>query len=292
MQIKCIHLVFFGIQETGISAQVPQKPRSILRLVSTLAGHTEKIDSISFSSSGDLIETSSKDGTVRFWDSKTGELKNIISGSERDEWLEKRYQAVRDKYEREKRIPTVFNGQLALAMNGEERALAISPDGQTILTSKLRESKKFFETPYYLSLWDRASGNLILTFEKLPAWMRNVHWSPNGKTIVLVGYGRYKVRLLDASSGRITATLPYSGCTSDSFFGGDNGCQTFLFNADSSLFLKATIPLKIWSSKTGKLLEQLNSARLPFEFSPVDKNLLVTAGKDETTALLWSVDAR
>lgn len=292
-QLIFIGLVFFCIQESAITAQVQsqvrQTPHVRVRLKATLSGHTQKIESISFSPDGELIATSSKDGTVRFWDSITGELKKTISGSDKDNWDEKRYEAIRDKYKIANDFPSVFTGPLKLALVDGEGTLAISPDGKSILTSKLKESNKLFDTPYFLSLWDLASGRLILTFEKLPNVMHNVHWSPDGKTIVLVGFGRYKARLLDATNGRIKAKLPYTGCDPDTFWG-DDGCQAFVFNSDSSIFLKKKEPLKLWSSKTGELLEQLDSARLPFEFCPVDKHLLVTAGKDKRTVLLWEVE--
>lgn len=93
---------------------------------------------------------------------------------------------------------------------------------------------------------------------------------------------------MDVLTGRITATLPYQTCTADSWFH-DSDCAPFSFNGDGSVFTKEKHPLKLWSSSTGQLLAELESARPPMRFSPTDNELLVTRSKDKKTALVWEV---
>jgi len=104
----------------------------------------------------------------------------------------------------------------------------------------------------------------------------------------LEGWQRTKARLLNASTGRVIAKLPYEACSRDSWFG-DSDCATFSFSADSSVFLKEKKPLQLWNAKTDELVAQLKHARPPAVFSPTARATLVTRGKDKQTALIWEV---
>ena len=267
--------------------QTQPTPQVSLQLRATLAGHTKSIDRIAFSPDGELIATSSEDGTVRLWNAHTGELKGILSDADKlkldeQEWYRnKQYSVTHD-------FPEDLTGQLREALaNGAEK-LAISPDRQKILISRIENPRKIFGRRDVLSVWDIATGRLVLTFETVPHGGNDVYWSPNGRTIVVVGGGRTKTRLLDASTGRVQARLPYGACDLGAWIG-DDGCQQFIFNADGSMFLKDKEPLKLWSANAGEFLAELKSAQPPARFSPTAKQLLVTRGKDPRTALLWEV---
>lgn len=147
----------------------------------------------------------------------------------------------------------------------------------------MRRFKKYSQT-----VWPVATGELRLTFAEIPSAILDVNWNPNGESIIVeTSSGTW---LMDVSTGRITAKLPYSRCTGDSWgLFGDPGCATFIFNADGSLFLKRKKPLKLWSSSTGQLLAELKSTGQRAEFSPTDKTVLVTSSKDKGTALLWEL---
>ena len=53
-----------------------------------LSGHTDTVCTVGFNFDGTLTLTGSYDGTVRIWDSSTGELKQALSGPEDIEWAE------------------------------------------------------------------------------------------------------------------------------------------------------------------------------------------------------------
>ena len=270
-------------------AQPPENPGQTksepeVRLKAVLKGHTKDIQELTFSADGKLIATISDDRTIRLWDPVTAELQGILSGEDRSKWLQQQQRQRSAKND----FDPVFVGDLKSELDSGARTLGLSPDSRMVLTTKIKPGG-VYRHAHALQLWDLATGNLALNFEELSSYVSEAYWSADGRSIIVEGE-RTKARLLDATTGRIIAVLPYHKCTGDSWgLGGDPGCAFFIFNADGSVFLKTKKPLRLWRTTTGQLVAQLKSARLPVKFSPSDRTLLVTRGKDKKTALLWEV---
>ena len=62
-----------------------QTPGSSAEVVATLRGHTKSILQIEFSHSGEIVASSSRDGTVRLWTTVTGEPLATIAGDKNSE---------------------------------------------------------------------------------------------------------------------------------------------------------------------------------------------------------------
>ena len=169
----------------------------------------------------------------------------------------------------------------------EVRVLERSPDNRMLLTQR-NVSNEFPPGGWWvLQFWDLTTGDLRVTSDKV-RFSTQVFWSPDCATLVLVGFGGTKTRLLDARTGRVKAKLPYEGCVSDRLFG-STGCEPWIFSDDSRLLLMQKGPLKLWAAETGALIVELESARPPAVFSPTNNRLIATLSKDNKKALLWEV---
>lgn len=251
-----------------------------------------------FVAGGQTILTTSYHQPPKLWNAATGELKAILKRA--DTTPDKSYfYYSSDLLSPDKQLlvwhdssGTVLldaaTGQPKYTLGDIGRLVAFSPDGRTILTVKRHDTVRLRGNSDQLYLRDVATSQIRLAFEKIPEGADRSFWSPQGETIAVIGEARTKTRLLDARTGRVKARLPYQGCTPDTLFG-SNGCEPFIFSADGRVLLKLKETLKLWSANTGELIAALGSARLPAAFSPTDRSLLATRGRDKKTLLLWEV---
>ena len=263
-----------------------QQQSSRVRIRAILRGHTKSIERIAFSPDGKLIATSGEEFIVRIWDAYTGQLKATLSGEDKAKWEQKRWYYNWQSITAHE-FPDVVVGRLKQVLEDGAYRLAISPDKRLMVTVRTKDPDAF-RRHELLELWDVTIGECKLTFEEIPYGISGVDWSPDGRSIIVEGSGRTKTRLMDVSTGRVKAKLPYETCTSDSWFG-DADCAPFTFSADGSVVTKEKNPLMLWSTDTGELLVELKAASPPARFSPTDNQLLVTRSKDKKTALVWEL---
>jgi hypothetical protein len=130
-------------------------------------GHTNDVNSVSFSPDGRRVLTGSWDNTARLWDAATGrELRR-------------------------------FEGH-----TGSVNSVSFSPDGRRVLTG----SGDLFSNDNTARLWDAATGQELRRFEGHTGWVWSVSFSPDGRR-VLTGSGDLfsndnTARLWDAATGQ------------------------------------------------------------------------------------------
>jgi len=81
------------------------------------------------------------------------------------------------------------------------RSVAVSPDGQTIVSGSSDKMVK---------LWEASTGLLLRTLKGHRDWVRSVAVSPDGRTIVSGGVDN-TVKFWEASTGRLLRTLEGHG---------------------------------------------------------------------------------
>ncbi len=142
-------------------------------LDSILTGHTNVIDGIDCE--GDFIASGSRDNTLRVWDVTRG--LEIL-----------RFDHLEDTI----------------------RAVAFSPDGESLLTGFGRSASSF--TNNSVSLWDLTSGAEIRRYDSHNIWIRSVAFSPDGQYILSASGGFTDVidpiiRLWNTETGEIESYL-------------------------------------------------------------------------------------
>ena len=255
-----------------------------------------------FDAAGQSVLTLSYTSSPKLWDAASGKLKTVLPLSE--EHPDAKYPSYptnallspdrRLVVRRDDEGVTLLDtatGQVKRALGHIGSPMEFSPDGRSLLVA-VREAKfKWRGGEDTLRLYDVETGQLRLTFENVPEGVQDIYWSPDGGRLVAGGWARTNPRVLDTRTGRVTARLPYGSCTPDSWVG-DGDCEPFRFSADGRVVFKQRNPLKLWSAETGQLLAKLEDVTGSAEFSPTDKQLLVTRGKDKKTALLWEVSLK
>lgn len=249
-------------------------------------GHQLGITDLDFALDGSFIATSSLDGTLRLWDSESGEVKKIIQ-SHQDEIF-----AVKISSDSQMIVSCGYKGEIMIHnprgklireikdLTGWTVDLAVSPDSQMVAGWSMDGD---------IRIWDISSGEMkkTLTGEK-NKWGMAMEWSPDGNHIVC---SRVNIILYDVQSGEAVHTLTgHQGFVLDLSFSSDN---RYL----ASVSLDKTI--QVWSLEKRKSLYTLkpqgfvhymkqgpvvNPIQVPVravDFSP-DGKWLATGGADRT----------
>ncbi len=290
-------------QSLGQDPREPDETDSLLKSIFTRKKFAEiRHTNGYFDAAGQTVLTLSMGSSPKLWDVASGKLKTTLPLSEEKPDAKYPYYPTTALLTPDRRLVIrnddagvalldTATGQVKRSLGHTGSPLAFSPDGRTLLVvvrdPKFRWRGGGEDT---LRLYDVETGQVRLTFENVPEGVQDIYWSPDGSHIVAAGWAKTSPRVLDAHTGRVTGRLPYSGCTSDSWW--DTGCEGFRFSADGRVVFKQKNPLKLWSTENGQLLAQLEDVASRAVFSPTDKHLLVTRGQDKRTALLWEVSVR
>jgi WD40 repeat protein len=185
------------------------------------------------------------------------------------------------------RVWDAATGERRYTLVGAGWGCYFSPDSRQILTTWRDAPFKWVGDSSSLKLWDAQTGELIRSFDNLPAPYQ-VFWSPDGGRVVINGYAKTKTRVLNLRDGAVVARLPWEGCTPDSWFG-DGGCDPFIFNADGRVTLKLKGELKLFNTADGELLAALRDTDRRAVFSPTDPRRLAARSRDKRSVHLFEL---
>lgn len=243
-----------------------------------------------FVADGRRILTSSVNEPVQLWDVVTGKLIDSFPAN-----LQKQNYPIpvpqilsldkRLMFSGNVNVYETATGTLLGPIKGDKNLVSFSPDGKAVLTVGYDVEEKVFHRQSNFSLRRIDNGEELSVF-RVPEGVWEIFWSPDGKTLVIDG--TFSPRVIDVVSGRENGRLPYGNCRPGTWFGSD-GCEPIRFSADGALMLKVKDPIKVWTTTSVSLVEELKAAHVPAAFSPSDSRVLATASADRKSVLLWRV---
>jgi WD40 repeat protein len=245
----------------------------------TLQGHTGEVRSVAFSRGGRRLASASEDGTVKVWNTETGQEEHTLRGHTRgvtsvvfspdDRLLASASQDLTVK------VWEVQNSQLALTLRGhtgEIRGVAFSPDGRRLASASEDRTVK---------MWDAHTGQELLTLKGHTGWVMSVAFSPDGRRLASASYDR-TVKIWDTQMGREVRTL--SGHTQI--------VTSVAFSPEGRYLASASYDqtVKVWEVESGKETRTLRGHTTivtSVAFSPTDGRL-ASAARDGTLKV-WDV---
>jgi len=189
-------LLAFRVEEEILLVAIGEKT---LLWSKRMEGHTDWVESVSFSPDGKFIASGSWDGMVCLWDVSSGKEIRRMEGH--TGWVESVSFSPDGKFiasgssDGMVRLWDVSIGREIMRMKGHAgsvRSVSFSPDGKFIASGSWDGM---------VCLWDVSSGKEIRRMEGHTGWVESVSFSPDGKFIAS-GSSDGMVRLWDVSIGR------------------------------------------------------------------------------------------
>jgi WD40 repeat protein/tRNA A-37 threonylcarbamoyl transferase component Bud32 len=236
----------------------------------SLKGHTDVVDSISFSPDGKLLGSVSLDRTLKLWDVGTGREVLTLKGCHSHLAFSPEGKRLASLgWDWSLKIWDPIIGQETLTLKGHTDdvwSVVFSPDGARVASGSRDETVK---------VWLAASGQELLSLKGHTGKVSSVVFSPDGKKIASAGDDK-TVRIWDATTGENTFT----------FKGHSTYVRSIAYSPDGKRIASGDKDgtLKVWDALSGKETWTLKGHTrdvLSVVFSP-DSKQVISAGSQDT----------
>jgi len=190
---------------TAIDADPKGPARSNTRLLYTLSGHTNYVNSVAFSPDGRTIASASQDGTVKLWNVADGA--QIWNAEHNDAFA----YSVTFRPDG-KVLAVVWGGELVLLdpSNGEKILQGYQTKEGGITTAAFSRDGKYlaFNERNVIHIWQADTGRNLHTITGPPGWIHRLVFNRDGSRLAAGGEdGAIKVWDWNTASGREVLTL-------------------------------------------------------------------------------------
>ncbi len=256
--------LFGGVQppRVAISTETIEQ----VTLLHTLTEHTDRVTGLAFSANGHWLASSSRDGTLKLWDTATWQVKREFNQMVEGE-ISFSPDGTLVASARDGKLWDIASGA---EMHSVQGPFAFAPDGKTLAVA---------DPDGTIHLQRLADGQEIRAFEGYTAPVHSLVFSPDGRWLASSPaqsdpeQWRFTVRIWDVAQGQIVRELT-----------GHRGDITAIaFSPDGKRLASASIDytVEMWDIESGELLYYLvhNNGQMALAFSP-DGTLLASPGDE------------
>ncbi len=244
-------------------------------------GHTSKVLSIAFRQDGSRLVTAAHDGTVRQWDPRTGHEVEPPYDRHTAEVLAAVYspdgQRVAspgaDRTVRLWRAEGRHDQAVLRGHTGTVVALAFSRDGRRLVSASYDIVS--YQGDGTVRFWEAAPEVTLPIFAGHESYVYPVAYSPDGRWIAS-GAWDDTVRLWDAATGELCATLPHPGIV-----------RALAFTPDGARLVSGGVlggELLVWDLSTGHIRGRVPSAKYVWSIAVSPDGARIAAGNLELKA--------
>lgn len=244
----------------------------------TLKGHTEFVNSVSFSPDAKYLASGSDDKRIKIWSVSDGSLIRTLEGHTYPVYSvsfspDGKYLAS-GGYDKTIKIWSFPEGSLIRTLKGHTNwvwSVSFSPDGRYLASGSDDETIK---------VWSLPEGSLIKTLEGHTAGVLSVSFSPDGRYLASGSWDK-TIKVWSFPDGFLIKTLQDIGAVGSVSFSPDG--RYLVSGSDDET-------IKIWSLLEGslvKILEGHTASVLSVSFSPNGRYL--ASGSDDNTIKVWSI---
>ncbi|MFE1746484.1 protein kinase [Coleofasciculus sp. H7-2] len=228
-------------------------------IIHTLTGHSGYVYSVAISSDGQTLVSGSADKTIKVWNLQTGELLRTLRGHSGDVYSvaisRDGRTLVSGSQDKTIKVWNLQTGELVRTLIGIKEGLdegvrdvAISPDGQTLVSSNV----------YDINVWNLETGELRRTFGGHIEAVKTIAISSNGETLAS-GSPDGTTKLWNLETGELLNTFPHGSRLPNGSFSGR--VYAVALSPDGQTLFSGSgtgeNSLKLWNLRTGELIRTL-----------------------------------
>ncbi|KAM0180132.1 hypothetical protein ACHAPF_002666 [Botrytis cinerea] len=212
----------------------------------TLEGHSDSVDSVTFLSDGTKVASGSSDGTIRLWDTATGESLQTFEGRSNSVNSTAFLRSITFSPDGTKITSCSSDGTIRLWDTATSELLQMfEGDSSSVYSISLDGTKVASgSSDGTIRLWNTATSELLQSFQGHSDSIRSIAFSPNKTRIAS---GAKVIKLWDTTTGKLLQTLQDH---SDLFY-------SIVFLSDNIRIVSPSSDstIRLWDMITGKLLQ-------------------------------------